>query len=301
MRNLILAIIAVFPAVVFAQETTSIADQLRKEGKLKEAIAAYDSLYKVDPTNRNNTYNYACAYALMKNIDSAFHYLNIATATDSMTAPLNDPDFYFLLEDERWELFEDKMIKRIAAKYNPYADPELTKELWRMKVKDQAFYYHLQVANEQNGMGSPVARAIWELKHLINTENLARLEEIIAEHGWPKRTDVGNSAAQTVFLIIQHADLEVQKKYLPMMKEAADNKEASWSALAMLLDRIEMREGRPQIYGSQISRNEEGAYKVYKLIDPEYVNQRRKEVGLPPIEDYVENWNITWEVEQKKK
>ncbi len=301
MRNLIIAIIAFNPAILLAQETTSIADQLRNEGKLKEAITAYDSLYKVDPTNRNNTYNYACAHALMKNKDSAFHYLNIATAKDSMTAPLNDPDFYFLIEDERWGLFEDKMIERIIAKYDPYTDPELTKELWRMKVKDQAFYYHLQVANEQNGVGSPVVRAIWELKHLINTENLARLEEIIAEHGWPKRTDVGNSAAQTVFLIIQHADLDVQKKYLPIMKEAADKKEASWSALAMLLDRVEMREGRPQIYGSQISRNEEGAYIVYELIEPEYVNQRRKEVGLPPIEEYVKNWNITWEVEQKEK
>lgn len=301
MQNLIIAIIAVFPVVLSAQETTSVADQLRKEGKLKAAISVYDSLFKADPTNRGNTYNYACAYALMGNKDSAFHYLSIATESDSMAQPLNDPDFYFLLEDERWADFEDKMILKIAAKYEPYTNPALTRELWRMKIKDQAFYYHIKLANDQNGMDSPIIKALWELKHQINKSNLTRIEEIIAENGWPKKSEVGSSAAQTVFLIIQHADLATQKKYLPVMKEAANNKEASWSALALLIDRIEMREGRPQIYGSQISRNSEGAYSVFEMIEPEYVNQRRKDVGLPPIEDYVKNWNIVWDVEQKEK
>lgn len=301
MRHIITAVVLIFPLVFSAQESVSKADVLLKSGKLKDAILVYDSLYKADPSNRDNTYNYACAYALMGNNDSAFQYLNLATELDSMASPLNDPDFYFLLNDDRWADFEDKMILKIAAKYNPYSNPALTKELWRMKVKDQAFYYHLEVANKENGMSSPIIRALWELKHQINDNNLKRIEEIITEHGWPKESIAGGSAAQTVFLIIQHADLATQKKYLPIMREAADNKEASWSALALLIDRIEMRENRPQIYGSQISRNQDGEYIVFEMIEPEYVNQRRKEVGLPPIEDYVKNWNIAWDVEQKEK
>ena len=276
MRHIVTALILAFPLLVSAQESVSKADQLLKNGKLKEAIPVYDSLYKADPTNRGNTYNYACAYALMGNRDSAFHYLNIATASDSMAQPLNDPDFYFLLEDDRWADFEDKMIVKIAAKHAPYSNPALTKELWRMKIKDQAFYYHLEIANSENGMSSPIIRALWELKRQINDDNLKRIEEIIAEFGWPKQSAVGGSASQAVFLIIQHADLATQKKYLPVMKEAANNKEASWSSLALLIDRIEMREDRPQIYGSQISRNSEGAYTVFEMIEPEYVNQRSK-------------------------
>ncbi|MBR9833060.1 hypothetical protein GYB57_13005 [bacterium] len=287
---------------IFSQSSeSSTADLLFKNGKLKEAILLYDSIYKIDSNNRSNTYNYACAYALMGNKDSAFKYLFIATESDSMVQALNDPDFYFLITDHRWTEFENQMIAKIEAKHQKYVDPKLTMELWRMKIKDQAFYYHLKLADKQNGLDSPIIKALWELKHLINDENLDRLEEIIAENGWPKRSAVGSSAAQTVFLIIQHADLETQKKYLPAMKEAANEKEASWSSLALLIDRIEMREGRPQIYGSQISRDQEGNYKVFEMIEPEYVNQRRKEVGLPPLENYVKNWGITWEVEQKTK
>lgn len=38
---------------------------------------------------------------------------------------------------------------------------------------------------------APVVRAIWDFKHMLNQENQIQLEQIIAEHGWPKRSKVG--------------------------------------------------------------------------------------------------------------
>ena len=135
----------------------------------------------------------------------------------------------------------------------------------------------------------------------INEENLDRIIEIIDTKGWPKKSVVKEDAALTVFLVIQHADLETQKKYLPIMKEAANNGEADWSSLALLIDRVNLGEGKEQIYGSQIYRNEDGSFYVKDLEEPEYVNQRRKEVGLGPIEDYLSRYGIEWTVEQKEK
>ena len=60
-------------------------------------------------------------------------------------------------------------------------------------------------------------------------------------------------------------------------------------------------EGKEQIYGSQIYENEDGSFYVKDLQEPEYVNQRRREVGLGPIEDYVGHYGIEWIVEQKEK
>ena len=165
-----------------------------------------------------------------------------------------------------------------------------------MKLKDQAFYYHEEITENKLSKA-----AIWELKHKLNKENLARLEEIIEEFGWPSNSLVKGSAAQAAFLIVQHADLATQKKYLPLMREAADNGEASWASLALLIDRIEMREGRPQVFGSQITGDGNGNLSVYEIKDPEYVNQRRKEVGLGPIEEYIKIWDLEWTVEQKEK
>lgn len=283
------------------QADLSKADSLAVAGNLTLAIEEYAKRYRQEPDNYRNTYNYACALALKQQKDSAFYYLNIATETDTSVRALNDPDFYFLIEDERWEELQDKLLRRVEAKFGKYENPELSKELWTMKIKDQAFYYHLDVAEKTLGWDSPVTSALWELKRKINRENLQRITEIIDQQGWPKKSVVKGNAASTVFLIIQHADLATQKKYLPLMKEAANNGEAEWSALALLIDRVNLREGKKQIYGSQISMNEDGTYTVEDLEDPQYVNQRRAEVGLGPIEDYVAHWGIEWNIEQKER
>lgn len=277
------------------------ADSLRDLGKLDESLKEFSKIYQAKPTNRLNTYNYACALALLGHKDSAFHYLNIATANDSIVSALNDPDFYMLLEDERWSKLENEIIPRTEAKYKPYKNPELAKELWRMKIKDQAYYYHIKIARKQNGNKSPIIRALWELKSKINAANVARLTEIIESGGWPRSSEVGGMAANSAFLIVQHADINVQKKYLPLMRAAADAGEARWSALALLIDRVDLREGKKQTYGSQIYSNDDGSYYVKDLKDPEYVNQRRKKVGLSPIEQYVKRWDIEWKIEQKEK
>lgn len=293
-RTLTFTLLCLISIQSFAQQSP--ADSLRDIGQLNAAIEQYSIQYKKDSTNKDNTYNYACALALSEQVGSAFHYLNIALIGDTTARPLNDPDFYFLLDDPRWVDIENEMVKRIEEASFTYKYPELVKELWRMKIKDQAFYYHEDLT--ENKLFNS---AISELKRKINEQNLERLEEIIQDYGWPKQSEVGGMAAGTVFLVIQHADLETQKKYLPIMTEAANNNEAQWSSLAMLIDRINMREGKPQIYGSQIRGSNDGSLEVYEIENPEYVNQRRAEVGLGPIEDYVKIWNIEWTVEQKTK
>lgn len=277
------------------------ADSLREEGDLKAAIEVFAEQYQADPDNRTNTYNYACALALHHQIDTAFHYLNLATAKDTSVQALNDPDFYFLTKDKRWGELEDKLVERVEAKFGKYEDIELSKELWKMKITDQAFYYHLEVADKLTERNPIVSSAIWELKHQLNQKNVNRIEEIIAEQGWPKKSVIKGSAASTVFLVIQHADIDIQEKYLPLMKAAADEGEASWSSLALLIDRVNLRQGKEQIYGSQVYREDDGSFYVKDLKDPEYVNQRRAKVGLGPIQDYVGRWGVEWTIEQKEK
>ncbi len=47
------------------------------------ALEAYAKAYETDSTDSsNNTYNYACALAMDRQIDTAFYYLNIAAAND---------------------------------------------------------------------------------------------------------------------------------------------------------------------------------------------------------------------------
>lgn len=57
-----------------------------------------------------------------------------------------------------------------------------------------------------------------------------------------------------------------------------------WQA-AMLEDRIRMFEGRPQIYGSQFQPDENGKTVPYPIENPGQVDERRRAVGLPPLQE----------------
>ena len=66
-------------------------------------------------------------------------------------------------------------------------------------------------------------------------------------------------------------------------------------------DRKLLFENKPQIYGSQISKNPvTGEYELYNLMKPEGVNERRKQMGLGPIEEYLSIWDIKFEPETSK-
>ena len=160
-------------------------------------------------------------------------------------------------------------------------------ELEAMRETDQAQRLQMTKVGNEHGQNSPEMAALWAKQTASDEHNIKRLVEIIAEIGWPKRTAVGDRAASAAFLILQHSDISYQKKYLSLAREAAAAGEMHPSSLALLEDRILLREGQKQIYGSQVMRNAAGQWEARDLADPENVDKRRASVGLPPLADYL--------------
>jgi len=72
--------------------------------------------------------------------------------------------------------------------------------------------------------------------------------------------------------------------------------------LALLEDGVAIVQGRKQTNGSQIgTESQTHIYYNLQLEDPENVDLRRAQVGLPPLSGYIEEWQIKWDVEQYKK
>jgi hypothetical protein len=127
-----------------------------------------------------------------------------------------------------------------------------------------------------------------ERQNDLDDKNRQRLDEIVKQHGWPKKSVFGEEASGVAFLIVQHAELDYQKKYLPLIKEAAAQKEARKSDLAMLEDRILTREGKKQVYGTQLRLNQTTQrMEPYPIEDQENVDARRAAVGLGPLAEYL--------------
>lgn len=157
-----------------------------------------------------------------------------------------------------------------------------------MYESDQRHRAQMAEAFKKHGLDSPETQAAIEQQEAIDAANLKRLEQIVERDGWPKISVVGSKAALAAFLVVQHASsLDVQKKYLPLMQAAANENEAQPANLALLEDRILVREGKKQKYGSQMRRDSEGGSEFYPIADEANVDARRKEVGLPPLAEYA--------------
>jgi hypothetical protein len=131
-------------------------------------------------------------------------------------------------------------------------------------------------------------KLVVERQNELDSKNRQRLDEIVKEHGWPKISSFGPEASGVAFLIVQHAELDYQKKYLPLIKEAVNRNEARPSDLAMLEDRILTREGKKQIYGTQLRLNQNTqVMELYPIEDEENVDARRAKVGLAPLAQYL--------------
>lgn len=133
-------------------------------------------------------------------------------------------------------------------------------------------------------------------------ENLKKCIAILEKHGWQGPQQVGMEGSQALFLVIQHADLPIQKKYLPMIREAERKGEILSSNLAILEDRINVREGTSQQYGSQaFTDTQTGKLHFYPIANLGQLEERRKRMGLVPMADYAKLMRMDWNPEQYEK
>jgi len=266
-------------------------DSLRKSGNLKLLIDECLLALKSDSCNPKVYYYLASTYSLVGNSDSAFIFLKKTITLDSSINYLTNPDFYSLINTIVWDSIQTIKVKHYSENGRKVKNIDLAKQLWKIKLMDQAFYYHSQIYPEKK-------EYYWEIKDSLNAANLKQIVAILDAYGWPKISLVGEEASSAVFLVIQHSDLSIQEKYLPHMEIAVSENEAKKSSLAYLIDRINIAKGGKQIYGTQMAfDNETGQvyFDYNNLEDIEKVNLRRKEMDLGPIEDYVALWGILWD------
>ena len=168
---------------------------------------------------------------------------------------------------------------------NSVALPALRQELLERLDRDQA------IRNEHIAKGvdnhDPELLARMEK---IDSSNTARIREIVRQFGWPGPELVGEDGRDAAFILVQHSDYKFQKEMLPLVKEAYKADKLPGQFYALLLDRVLVREGKPQVYGTQAKGADQwkGHEPVLEPIEDEAnVDKRRAEVGLPPLADYV--------------
>lgn len=304
MKNSVMLIsLFLFTTICIAQTN---GDRLREEGNLEGAIVAYMTEYAEAPENEKIIYNLACTYALLYQTDSAFKYLHIALKNDFSLWPLADANLYSLVDDTRWKDIENQQIRKYQVKNGNLKHPEYAKGLLQIIIKDQVFDYYIDQAKNyymKNGQAPQWYYPLGRAKKEIGENNFAEMKKLLESYGWPTYSMVGDLAADAPLLVINHHESDsVRKAYLSKIKQACLDGEGSCMEFAKIQDRILVNGDKPQIYGMQFRYNENHQLEPFPIENPEYVDQRRKEIGLEPLHEYLKRKiNYDWAVKQKSK
>ena len=299
MKSFITLILLMVPSWLAAQynreyaQLTTKADSLFMAGDFEGANLAFGkALQLTEYVQPVHLYNGACAAALVGDTETAFQRLfaRLEKQQDWYTDNIqNDEDLISLHTDERWSALTDSMMvrkRRIEANF----DKPLRRKLLMIEKTDQEVrMIYLSAHNSIPHDSIAEAEALKEMQRVdkINQEQICK---ILDSRGLVGKDKVGN-AVGVFWTVIQHADVETQKKYLPLFIEGVQRGDITQEGVAMLEDRINMFEGKPQRYGSQIVEDEQGKPMLYQLLDASKVDEWRQEMGMEPLADYLKKMN----------
>jgi len=304
MKELLLVCLLFLPLLATGQKMVITSqrqkgDSLFQTGDIKGALSAYKEVFGRNPRNTTNTYNLACALATDGQQDSAFSYLSLYLKQETAVVNLDmlsDIDFVPLHGDKRWlEVEQDRMARYQAQHGKPVKKEAYALFLLKLYANDQYYRKRLMELEKKSGVLSKQSQNLWQKQKVADKQNQELFLEEVAKNGWPKISDVAKEAATSAFLTVQHSNLQLMQKFLPELKRLCAIDEASWQDYALLYDRVQTMQGKSQLYGSQVFYDEQKKrWSLYPITDEKNLDKRRRELGLPPMKDYVSNWAITY-------
>lgn len=145
---------------------------------------------------------------------------------------------------------------------------------------------HERLLRDQAAIKAANGKAVSSLP--VISENKEYLEHLIQEVGWIDVHRFGAEASGNAIVLAKHSrDLSLIMGILPFVEKDYKDPSADNVVYAILYDGLQIDLGRKQRYGTQLGKDAAGNPMVLPLEDPSKVEQYRKEIGLPPLSEYL--------------
>jgi len=157
-------------------------------------------------------------------------------------------------------------------------------ELKKMYDEDQ------QIRKQAAALGVDIKKDTALMIKMVrfDSASTSHLKDLLGSTPWFTKESVGKEGLEAAFILVQHSpDHDFQKRCLPHIEAQAKSGDLSMQDYAMLLDRTLTDDNKPQVYGTQI-QIVNGEWVPYPIEDSANVDKRRKEIGLFPMETYLE-------------
>jgi hypothetical protein len=136
-----------------------------------------------------------------------------------------------------------------------------------------------------------------EKRRLVDRLQGDRIWSILDDYeAWPGRRLVGFDGAEAAWILVQDAieDPGLQKRSLELLEIAVAAGDADPRHHALLLDRVRMADGLPQLYGSQFVIGAAGDLEPWPIDDLDAVEVRRRELGFEPFAVHAAAMREQW-------
>ncbi|MCC6278522.1 MAG: hypothetical protein IT289_11465 [Oligoflexia bacterium] len=124
-------------------------------------------------------------------------------------------------------------------------------------------------------------------------KNISRLSRIIDEYGWPGISLLGVEAAEMTANLVMNcvSQPRFMRRCLPLVEQACRFGDAYGEWFVKIYDTIMVFEGKPQVFGTQLTWSKHGVLVPFKIIDEANVDRRRSIFTLESLERYLEKAN----------
>ncbi|MDO1499914.1 hypothetical protein Q2T40_07205 [Winogradskyella maritima] len=293
MKTLILSVLFFLSFVLLQAQSTSLSDSNFEQDILsfqpeKNSVSEKDFNYgkmiidEIKKATENKPENFNCADYF--NVLSAFLSLNESEEHINLAFKKfyesKDSCDYFLIEgffkSKKFDGLRPQIEKRIAicrASKSASKAPVFNLEDYIAKHDlNEDLVRLMDKINKTDGKFRKLTDTDWSKQRPLDLENQRVVDSLFKKYNtYVGASLVGDKYASTMWIVIQHSNIEMMETYLPIIHKAVKSKELDVVPLKMLLDRIySIKEGH-QIFGSQSG---------VPLADNELIDTVRKKYGI---------------------
>ena len=176
------------------------------------------------------------------------------------------------------ELSVPAMQRRDAAR--TLSRPDMLDELRRRVAADQAARRAM--------LANPAEGAVLREVTRVDADDDAWLRHLLEKDGLPGADQIGEFGLHLTWLLVQHADQDPQLQQWALAGFERRHAAGEFSAdeLARLTDRVLLKQGKTQRYGTQFDWGS-GRFDPRHIDDVSDVDAHRRQLGLMPLADYA--------------
>ncbi len=164
-------------------------------------------------------------------------------------------------------------------------DPE---ELARLEAlpDDEQMAAIMQRQRDGVSLSEEVEKELWDKQIAIDRANTKLLMRWVRACGWPSEELLGEGTPSMVPVLI-HMQMDDAEWVLPVLREEVLAGRMPPRPYAMIFDRKQHHEGKPQLYGmTQAFDAKTRTVLAPAIVSLEETNAARAEIGMDPIEEY---------------